>query len=347
MGDRAKEGISINTGLLALGNVISALGDESRRVSHIPYRDSKLTRLLQDSLGGNSQTLMLACASPADANMTETLNTLKYANRARNIRNRVVINQEIGESDRLKATITRLKEELRGTDDFLRAVNDEMDSLKSQVGSLHHTLDQTTFELAAVKCERDTYKHQLSGSGQPFVQETLIQEYAHTIETLRGELLQSQQLLKQQQQQQPAAVYATSLQIDHVDSSATLVGSTHSYTPSPLLGKESPSEKTSRKKKHSYRFGSKRSKTIRRRSISSLTLSSNTASPKQMRGVDVLTQQSLNELNELNENLILQQAKKSMQRETEFLQSAKVRKRGKDMLLHTQVDSSPCGYRSL
>ncbi|KAL9544257.1 hypothetical protein MBANPS3_007717 [Mucor bainieri] len=331
VGDRAKEGISINTGLLALGNVISALGDESRRVSHIPYRDSKLTRLLQDSLGGNSQTLMLACASPADANMTETLNTLKYANRARNIRNRVVINQEIGESDRLKATITRLKEELRGTDDFLRAVNDEMDSLKSQVGSLHHTLDQTTFELASVKYERDTYKHQLSGSGhdQPFVQETLVQEYASTIESLRGELLQSQLLLKQQQQQQQQQ-YATSLQIDHVDSSATLVGSTHSsYThhaaqASPLLpGKESPSEKTNRKKKHSYRFGSKRSKTIRRRSISSLTLNSSaTASPKQMRGgVDLLTQQSLNEL---NENLILQEAKKSMQRETEFLQSAKI-----------------------
>ena len=54
-GDRAKEGISINCGLLALGNVISALGDTSRRVSHVPYRDSKLTRLLQDSLGGNSR----------------------------------------------------------------------------------------------------------------------------------------------------------------------------------------------------------------------------------------------------------------------------------------------------
>lgn len=52
-GDRAKEGISINCGLLALGNVISALGDKSKRASHVPYRDSKLTRLLQDSLGGN------------------------------------------------------------------------------------------------------------------------------------------------------------------------------------------------------------------------------------------------------------------------------------------------------
>ncbi|PKK66962.1 kinesin-domain-containing protein, partial [Rhizophagus irregularis] len=86
VGDRVKEGIAINGGLLALGNVISALGDESRKVTHIPYRDSKLTRLLQDSLGGNSQTLMLACVSPADSNFMETLNTLKYANRARNIK---------------------------------------------------------------------------------------------------------------------------------------------------------------------------------------------------------------------------------------------------------------------
>ncbi|OAD81142.1 hypothetical protein PHYBLDRAFT_7430, partial [Phycomyces blakesleeanus NRRL 1555(-)] len=84
-GDRAKEGIAINSGLLTLGNVISALGDETRRAAHVPYRDSKLTRLLQDSLGGNSQTMMMACVSPADTNFMETLNTLKYANRARNI----------------------------------------------------------------------------------------------------------------------------------------------------------------------------------------------------------------------------------------------------------------------
>ena len=65
-GERAREGIAINSGLLSLGNVISALGDKSRKASHIPYRDSKLTRLLQDSLGGNSVTLMIACVSPSD-----------------------------------------------------------------------------------------------------------------------------------------------------------------------------------------------------------------------------------------------------------------------------------------
>ena len=90
-GERAKEGIKINEGLLALGNVINALADEDRIAKkekiHVPYRQSKLTRLLQDALGGNSQTLFLACVSPADVNSSETLSTLHYANRARNIKN--------------------------------------------------------------------------------------------------------------------------------------------------------------------------------------------------------------------------------------------------------------------
>jgi myosin heavy subunit len=90
-GERAREGIKINEGLLALGNVINALADEDRLAKekpiHVPYRQSKLTRLLQDALGGNSQTFFLACVSPSDTNVSETLSTLRYANRARNIRN--------------------------------------------------------------------------------------------------------------------------------------------------------------------------------------------------------------------------------------------------------------------
>ncbi|VDP66713.1 unnamed protein product [Schistosoma curassoni] len=86
--------IDINRGLLALGNVISALCErDAKKRSHIPYRDSRLTRLLQDSLGGNSTTLMLACVSPADINMEETLNTLRYADRARLIKNKPILNR--------------------------------------------------------------------------------------------------------------------------------------------------------------------------------------------------------------------------------------------------------------
>ncbi|KAF7311304.1 Kinesin-domain-containing protein [Mycena kentingensis (nom. inval.)] len=118
-GERVKEGISINSGLLALGNVISALGDPSRaksHMSHIPYRDSKLTRLLQDSLGGNAHTLMIACVSPAEWNVGETVNTLKYANRARNIKNNAVVNaKEDGWDDVewLQGTVRRLRQELK------------------------------------------------------------------------------------------------------------------------------------------------------------------------------------------------------------------------------------------
>ncbi|KAL5559074.1 hypothetical protein UlMin_035285 [Ulmus minor] len=103
-GLRFKEGVHINRGLLALGNVISALGDEKKRKEgvHVPYRDSKLTRLLQDSLGGNSRTVMIACISPADINAEETLNTLKYANRARNIKNKPIVNRDPMSSEMLK-----------------------------------------------------------------------------------------------------------------------------------------------------------------------------------------------------------------------------------------------------
>ncbi|TKC53042.1 hypothetical protein EI555_014636, partial [Monodon monoceros] len=91
-GERLKEATKINLSLSALGNVISALVDG--RCKHIPYRDSKLTRLLQDSLGGNTKTLMVACLSPADNNYDETLTTLRYANRAKNIRNKPRINED-------------------------------------------------------------------------------------------------------------------------------------------------------------------------------------------------------------------------------------------------------------
>ncbi len=76
-GDRFNEGVNINKGLLELGNVINALTEGKSRI-HVPYRNSKLTRLLQDSLGGNSETLFVACVSPADRNHEQTLNTLRW-----------------------------------------------------------------------------------------------------------------------------------------------------------------------------------------------------------------------------------------------------------------------------
>ena len=107
-GKQMKEGININKGLFALGNVISALGDESKRGQHVPYRSSKLTRMLQDSLGGNSKTLMICCVSPAEINFFESLTSLRYANRARNIRNKPVVN-----TDPTTALIGTLKGQVR------------------------------------------------------------------------------------------------------------------------------------------------------------------------------------------------------------------------------------------
>lgn len=90
IGERFLEATKINLSLSALGKVISALVEG--KGAFIPYRDSKLTRILQDSLGGNSKTVMIATVSPASPNYEETLSTLKYASRAKYITNVPIIN---------------------------------------------------------------------------------------------------------------------------------------------------------------------------------------------------------------------------------------------------------------
>ena len=113
-GDRLKEATKINLSLSALGNVISALVDG--KGGHIPYRDSKLTRMLQDSLGGNTKTLMIANVGPADMNFDETLSTLRYANRAKNIKNKPKINEDPKDAmlREFQEEIARLKAQLSG-----------------------------------------------------------------------------------------------------------------------------------------------------------------------------------------------------------------------------------------
>ncbi|XP_031437640.1 kinesin-like protein KIF3C isoform X1 [Clupea harengus] len=111
-GERLKEATKINLSLSALGNVISALVDG--RSSHVPYRDSKLTRLLQDSLGGNAKTLMVATLGPAAYNYEESLSTLRYANRAKNIRNKPRVNEDPKDAllREFQEEIARLKAQL-------------------------------------------------------------------------------------------------------------------------------------------------------------------------------------------------------------------------------------------
>lgn len=121
-GQRLKEGAHINKSLVTLGSVISALAElsssdssSSRRSVFIPYRDSVLTWLLKDSLGGNSRTIMIAAISPADCNYGETLSTLRYANRAKNIINKPTINED-----------PNVK--------LIRELRDEIQKLKSLIG---------------------------------------------------------------------------------------------------------------------------------------------------------------------------------------------------------------------
>ncbi|KAI0536266.1 hypothetical protein GGR58DRAFT_475779 [Xylaria digitata] len=119
-GERAREGISINAGLAALGKVISQLSSRQSG-SHVSYRDSRLTRLLQDSLGGNAITYMIACVTPAEFHLSETLNTVQYAQRARAIQSKPRIQQvEDGDKqaliERLKVEVAFLREQIRSSE---------------------------------------------------------------------------------------------------------------------------------------------------------------------------------------------------------------------------------------
>ncbi|XP_018406598.1 PREDICTED: kinesin-like protein KIF21A isoform X2 [Cyphomyrmex costatus] len=241
-GDRAKEGISINCGLLALGNVISALGDKTKKASHIPYRDSKLTRLLQDSLGGNSQTVMIACVSPSDRDFMETLSTLKYANRARNIKNKVTINQD--KSSRTIASLRREIQQLQlelmeyrqgkrivgedGVNDAWhenQMLSSELQSLRTRVKALSETVDALTAKNALLLAEKAA-GHWVTTSGKGDDQVTsLIQGYVQEIEELRARLLEAeamyQQLKKRQMQVNAANPYGDSS--FHSDSASVLI----------------------------------------------------------------------------------------------------------------------------
>ncbi|CAM9834586.1 unnamed protein product [Ectocarpus sp. 12 AP-2014] len=107
-GQRLRESKKINQSLSALGNVISALTDHRGR-QHIPYRDSKLTRILEDSLGGNCKTTMMAMISPALESMVETLSTVKFASRAKNIKNQPIVNEDFDQKSLLRKYERELK----------------------------------------------------------------------------------------------------------------------------------------------------------------------------------------------------------------------------------------------
>ncbi|XP_066425032.1 kinesin-like protein KIF27 [Molothrus aeneus] len=140
-GERFKESVQINSGLLALGNVISALGDPKRKSVHIPYRDAKITRILKDSLGGNAKTVMITCISPSSLDFDESLNSLKYANRAKNIRNKPVVNYnpEKDRIDEMELEIRLLREALQSQQARNHRLHD-LNEEKARISSLEEQL---------------------------------------------------------------------------------------------------------------------------------------------------------------------------------------------------------------
>ena len=236
-GDRAKEGISINSGLLSLGNVISALGDKNKRALHVPYRDSKLTRLLQDSLGGNSRTLMIACISPSDRDFIETLGTLRYANRAKNIRNKVVANQDKSSQtiSLLRKQIEQLELELQEyrqgkrivDEDGTVQINDmyhenhllqtEISNLKTRIKVLQDTNDRLVATNTDLLTERELNNWIVADESNRDIAE-LVKNYIAEIEELRAKLIEmdetSTQLRKQMQKQNAVSVMNYSYSIN-------------------------------------------------------------------------------------------------------------------------------------
>jgi kinesin family protein 11 len=194
---RAREAGNINQSLLTLGRVITALVE---RTPHVPYRESKLTRILQDSLGGRTKTSIIATISPASSNLEETLSTLEYAHRAKNILNKPEVNQKLTKKALIKEyteEIERLKRDLAAarekngvyiSEENFRAMNgkltvqeEQIVELVEKIGALEEELSRVTELFMDHKNELDQCKSDLQNKTQELettqkhLQETKIQ----------------------------------------------------------------------------------------------------------------------------------------------------------------------------
>ncbi|XP_025090742.1 kinesin-like protein KIF12 isoform X2 [Pomacea canaliculata] len=164
------ESNSINKSLLVLGNCISHLGDAKRRQGHIPYRDSKLTKLLSDSLGGHGITLMIACITPSSANITETMNTLRYASRAKKIKTKPTVKMDPRE--KLIMSLKREIKILRNENHYLRQ---QLDFPAKPKGQLQKENDEKFMKFMKEQKEKETGLYEM------------LQEYMVENENLRSE----------------------------------------------------------------------------------------------------------------------------------------------------------------
>lgn len=192
-GTRLKEASKINLSLSALGNVISALVDGKGQ--HIPYRDSKLTRLLQDSLGGNSKTLMVANIGPASYNYEESLTTLRYANRAKNIKNKPRINEDPKDAllRQYQEEIARLKSLLENAANSGSIISKKRKKKKDGVGDI--SSDEQTHEERITEEEESLNKQEKSLlNSETEMPENERQELLHEIEKRKAQLAEEKKI---------------------------------------------------------------------------------------------------------------------------------------------------------
>lgn len=188
---RAREAGMINQSLLTLGRVISALVDKG---SHIPYRESKLTRLLQDSLGGRTKTCIVATVSPTKSNMEETLSTLDYALRAKSIKNKPEVNAHLTKAGLLReylGDIERLKAELHATREKngVYIPDDQWKEMTEAQARQKSGYDEARSRVTAVEVELRTRKAEFEGLTSRFVSTTDELSQAREAERSLGELL--------------------------------------------------------------------------------------------------------------------------------------------------------------
>lgn len=195
-GSRAQEGISINKSLSTLSKVIEALVTHQ---THIPYRESSLTRLLKDSLGGNAKTVMIACVSPADTNCSETVNTLRWADQARKIQNKPTVNM-----DPTTAEILKLKHRIVELEEIIARKDSQQPScetpskqhqnqmlLEKEVERLRESLLRTQSLYEQTKRDLDYFLSQRNEQGF----EALLQEKNEEIERLKMQSIVSLETL--------------------------------------------------------------------------------------------------------------------------------------------------------
>ncbi|XP_071178806.1 uncharacterized protein [Mytilus edulis] len=168
------ESNNINRSLLVLGNCISSLGDPKKRQGHIPYRDSKLTKLLADSLGGNGVTLMIACVTPSAYHVHETTNTLRYASRAKRIKSKPVIKMDPRE--KLILSLKREIKILRNENHYLR---EQLEFPAKPKGDLQKNNDEKFMKMV-----KDMQSKASPGDKDLYA---MLQEYMIENEALRNE----------------------------------------------------------------------------------------------------------------------------------------------------------------